>query len=81
MKTSIAIALAACTVLLASCGGGGGTTASTTTTGVPASAQASGAGLVAYIQQLFAGNNDTDEPVSLENVTLTTEDTADALPI
>lgn len=87
MNTRIAIALAACTVLLASCGGGSGgdAPATTTTTGVPSSAQpsasGSASGLVAYIQQLIAGNNETDEPVSLDNVTLTNDDTGEPIAI
>jgi ABC-type glycerol-3-phosphate transport system substrate-binding protein len=91
MKTRTLLALAATCVALAACGGGGsdgavgGTTTTTTTTnggnGVPQSAQASVAGLIAYLQSLIAGSNDTGSPVSLEGVTLPVDDAGGSSPI
>jgi hypothetical protein len=90
MKTRTLLALAATCVALAACGGGGGdgavggTTTTTTTdggNGVPQSAQASVAGLIAYLQSLIAGTSDTGLPVSLEGVALPVDDTGGSSPI
>jgi hypothetical protein len=88
MKIRTLLALAAACTALAGCFGGGGgddngggaattpVTGNDPGNGVPQSALASVAGLVAYLQTLIAGSSDTAQPVSLDGVTLPVDDTA-----
>ena len=56
-------------------GGGGGGAAQTS--GVPDSAQRSVSGLLAYMNQLIAGTDETSEPVFLGDATLPADDVTD----
>ncbi len=79
--TRITAAMVLAGFALAGCGGGGGGGGDANTGGVPNSAQTSVGGLITYLQQLIAGTNDTGEPVSLDNVTLPVDDTAEPTAI
>lgn len=94
MQAKTFLALGATCVALAACGGGGSdggdsltsttntsTTAASGGSGVPQSAQSSVAGLLAYLQSLIAGSNETDSPVSLDGVTLPVDETGPASAI
>ena len=68
---------------LTACGGGGGgghdEAAPNRTSDVPASAQQSVSGLLAYVNDLIANKtNETSEPVFLGDATLPTSDTTEA---
>lgn len=81
-KTLVLPAVAAMTAatLLAGCGssgGDGGSGAPAQTSGVPDSAQRSVAGLLAYMNQLIAGTDETSEPVFLGDATLPADDATD----
>ena len=72
----------AAAAMVAACGGGGGgsDTAGTpaSTTDVPASAQQSTSGLLAYVNQLVGSTSDTSEPLVVGTATLPADDTAEA---
>ena len=76
-------ALAAMTaaMTLAGCGSssgdGGGGGASTRTSDVPDAAQRSVSGMLAYMNQLIAGTDDSNEPVFLGDATLPVDDATD----
>ena len=85
----IALVLVAASAVLSACGGGGDDTPPPTTvtppvvtapaSEVPASAQASVSGLIAYVSNLIASmTSDTATPVVLGNAVLPTSDTTDA---
>ena len=80
---AMAMALAACGggdgdgIVLGAGGGGPGDTPGSPTTQVPASAQGSVAGLIAYLQQLIAETSETSSPVLLGDAVLPTDDTAE----
>ena len=72
---SAAVVLAA-SALLAACGSGSSDgTAQASSTDVPASAQSSVDGLIAYINQLIGQTSETTEPVVLGHAVLPTSDT------
>lgn len=77
--------LAACTVLAACGGGGGGGGGDTAASGSGgaglAEAQSSVQGLIAYMQRLIASTNETDEPLSLGDITLPVDDAAEPASI
>ena len=84
MNTSKAFATLLACIALAACGGGGGGGGGGGTvagSGVPASAISSTGGLIAYMQQLIAGTSETGDPVSLGDVTLPVDDTAEPAAI
>jgi hypothetical protein len=87
MKLQGATALAFMVLALAGCGGGGngGEPATTGATGsgsqVPASAQQSVGGLMAFLMELIAETSDTTEPVVLGDATLPTDDTSAPQPV
>lgn len=88
MNARSAIVLAAACAALAGCGGGGGgggsgpvNTTSSAGDVIPDSALVSASSLVAYLQQLIAGTNETSEPVGLGNATLPVDDTAEPASI
>ena len=81
MNRKTLLAIAASCVALAACGGGGGGGGEASTGGVPNSAQTSVGGLITYLQQLIGNTSDTGEPVSLDNVTLPVDDTAEPTAI
>jgi hypothetical protein len=82
--TLVLAAMAAMTaaMTLAGCGSssgdGGGIGAPAQTTGVPDSAQRSASGLLAYMNQLIAGTDETSEPVFLGDATLPADDATDS---
>lgn len=85
-----AAAVLAGSLTLAACGGGGGGfgrggDSPPGTPGpaseVPASAQQSVAGLIAYLKELIAASSDTSEPVVLGNAALPVDDTAEPAPV
>lgn len=64
------------TLVLAGCGGGGGGSAPPQP-GISQSATA----LVAFMNDLIAGTDETSEPVDIDGVTLVTDDTAEPSPL
>jgi hypothetical protein len=81
-KILMPAALAAMTaaMTLAGCGsssGDSGGGAPAQASGVPDSAQRSMSGLLAYMNQLIAGTDETGEPVFLGNATLPVDDATD----
>ena len=84
MKNKLVLAaLAAMTAAMAlagcgsSSGDGSGSGAPAQTSGVPDSAQRSVSGLLAYMNQLIAGTDETSEPVFLGDATLPADDATD----
>ena len=82
------LALVATTTLLAACGGndngggsGTGVVTPPVTSMVPASASATAAGFITYLQQLIASFADTLEPVDTSSVTGPTDDTSEPTKI
>lgn len=78
-KTSFAAAIA---LGLAALGTGCGSSGSddpvpVATTGIPASAQQSTSGLLAYLNELIAGSSDSTEDVLVGDAVLPTDDTAE----
>jgi hypothetical protein len=77
----------AAALLLAACGGGGdgggsgGNNGGNSASEVPASAQASVSGLIAYMRELVASASDTARPVFLGNAVLPVDDKAEPTPL
>ena len=72
-----AMTLAGCGSSSGDGGGSGGGAAPTQTSAVPESAQRSVSGLLAYMNQLIAGTDDSNEPVFLGDATLPVDDATD----
>lgn len=77
MKKLLASAAAAAVLVLAGCGDSGGVSSAASTSDVPASAQASVAGLVAYLNRLIDETSETSEPVVLGDAVLPVDDTTE----
>ena len=77
MKKLLASAAAAAVLVLAGCGDSGGVSSPASTSDVPASAQASVAGLVAYLNRLIDETTETSEPVLLGDAVLPVDDTTE----
>ena len=78
-KTAFAAAIAlGLAALGAGCGSSGSDDAvPVATTGIPASAQQSTNGLLAYLNELIAGSSDTTDDVLVGDAVLPTDDTAE----
>lgn len=74
LRASIAMVMTA--AVLTACGGGGGSRAAATTD-VPASAQQSSAGLLAYISELIGMTSETSEPILVGDAVLPVDDTTE----
>lgn len=78
MKKLLASASAVAVLALAGCGDSSGVeSAAAPTSDVPASAQASVTGLVAYLNRLIDETNETSEPVLLGDAVLPVDDTTE----
>lgn len=78
-KSRAALAALAAAAALGACGGGGGgggTPAPAPSSDIPASAQSSIDGLLAYVNQLIGGSSDSSEPVKVGDAVLPVSDTA-----
>lgn len=83
MKKIHALVLGASVVLLAACGSSSDDSTPVTpapigsTTDIPASAQNSSSGFVAYVMSLIDGTSNTAEPVVLGDVSVPTDNTTE----
>lgn len=74
----VTVVLLSAAALLAACGGDGGGGGSNSSAGdVPASAQQSASGLIAFMKDLIGRTDETSEPIALGNAVLPTDDTAE----
>ena len=79
LKTKTAVAVLSLAALVVGCSNGSDNSAPVATTDIPASAQQSSSGLLAYLNELIAGTSDTTEPVLVGDAVLPTDDTAEAV--
>ena len=84
-KSLVALAVAAAVSACGSGGGGGGGGGAApppvATTDVPASAQQSVSGLIAFMNGLIASTSETSEPILVGDAVLPVDDTAEPTPI
>lgn len=78
-KTLLALGAATALALTACGGGGGGGDEPAVTAQVPASASASTAGFMSYLQALLAATDDSLEPVDASGVTPPNDENSDPL--
>ena len=79
MKYTVLLAVGAAALALSACGGGGGSDEPAATAQVPASASASSAGFMSYIQALVMSKDDTLDPVDASGVAPPNDETSDPI--
>ena len=77
----VALAVAAAVSACGSDGGGGSAPPPVATTDVPASAQGSVSGLIAFMNGLIAATSETSEPILVGDAVLPVDDAAEFTPI
>ena len=80
-KSLVALAVAAAVSACGSDGGGGAAPPPVATTDVPASAQGSVSGLIAFMNGLIASTSETSEPILVGDAVLPVDDAVDYTPI